>query len=416
MPALETVSGSETFTHAPATAVMDEIGSATEAGLNVLMVEDNADDQELVLRELRRGGFVVKSALARTAEEFVDLLHNDVPDVVLADYNLGQWRGIEAVEILRREGANVPVILVSGALGDINAVECIKQGATDYVLKDSLARLPIAIRRALREKQIETERKLAQQDLARKVEELARSNQDLEQFAYVASHDLQEPLRMVAAYTQLLAEQYGGRLDDKAQRYIHYAVDGAMRMQTLIQDLLTFSRCGRSDMGCEISDCNLILQRALDRLSGLIEEAHAHITWDPLPVLPVNRSQMEHVFQNLMSNAIKFRGQGPPIVHISAESKDGEWEFAVSDNGIGISDENTEMIFAVFKRLHTREEYPGNGIGLSLCKKIVERHGGKIWVDVGRIGENGRHTSTKNIGRGTTLRFTLPAKVKEANP
>lgn len=412
MPALETVSGSETFMQASAMAAIDKTTAGIEVGLNVLIVEDNADDQELVLRELRRSGFAVKSALARTAEEFVDLLHHDLPDIVLADYNLGQWRGIEAVEILGREGVDVPVILVSGALGDINAVECIKQGATDYVLKDSLARLPIAIRRALREKQMETERKLAQEDLAHKVEELARSNRDLEQFAYVASHDLQEPLRMVAAYTQLLAEQYSDRLDEKAQRYIHYAVDGATRMQTLIQDLLTFSRCGRSDMGSEISDCNLILQRALDRLVGVIEEAHARITWDPLPVLPVNRSQMEHVFQNLISNAIKFRGQEPPAVHISAESKDDEWEFSVSDNGIGISAENTEMIFAVFKRLHTREEYPGNGIGLSLCKKIIERHGGKIWVDV---GENDTHDRAENMRHGTTFRFTLPAKVKEAN-
>lgn len=210
---------------------------------------------------------------------------------------------------------------------------------------------------------------------------------------------------MVAAYTQLLAEQYGDRLDEKAQRYIHYAVDGATRMQTLIQDLLTFSRCGRSDMGSEISDCNLILQRALDRLAAVVEEAHARITWDPLPVLPVNRSQMEHVFQNLISNAVKFRGKEDPVVHISAQAKEGEWEFAVRDNGIGIAPENVDMIFAVFKRLHTREEYPGNGIGLSLCKKIIERHRGKIWVEA--------NASQPNTASGATFRFTLPAKEQE---
>lgn len=384
---------------------------AAETALDVVIVEDSEADQLLILQELRRGGFTVKSAMAQTAQEFSTLLHERTPNVVLADYNLGQWRGMEAVEILRKEGLDVPVILVSGALGDINAVECIKQGATDYVLKDSLARLPIAIRRALHEKRIERERSLARQDLAGKVEELARSNRDLEQFAYVASHDLQEPLRMVAAYTQLLAEQYGDRLDEKAQRYIHYAVDGAMRMQTLIQDLLTFSRCGRSDMDSEISDCNLILQRALDRLAAVVEESHARITWDPLPVLPVNRSQMEHVFQNLISNAVKFRGKEDPVIHISAQARDGEWEFAVRDNGIGIAPEHAGMIFAVFKRLHTREEYPGNGIGLSLCKKIIERHGGRIWVDP--VDESAG--VEKETRRGSTFRFTLPTKAYESN-
>jgi len=409
MQALETACSAESSTFESGMALMDDVPATKEVALNVLIVEDSRADQELTLRELRRGGFTVTSTLAQTAEEFVNLLHENIPDVVLADYNLGQWRGMEAIEILRKEGMDVPVILVSGALGDINAVECIKQGATDYVLKDSLARLPIAIRRALHEKQLEVERRLAQQDLAGKVEELARSNRDLEQFAYVASHDLQEPLRMVAAYTQLLAEQYGDRLDEKAQRYIHYAVDGATRMQTLIKDLLTFSRCARGDMGAEISDCNAILQRALDRLTAVIEDAHARVTWDPLPVLPVNRSQMEHVFQNLVSNAIKFRGEDPPAVHISAHAGNGLWEFVVTDNGIGIAPENAGIIFSIFKRLHTREEYPGNGIGLSLCKKIIERHGGTIWVDFG--DDNG----PSKTGSGTTFRFTLPTKMQESN-
>ncbi len=383
----------------PIAALSENISDARLA-LKILMAEDNLADHELILHELRRAGFDVSHEWVQTAQDFTIALRESCPDIVLADYNLGQWRGVETIEILRREGMDVPVILVSGALGDVNAVECIKQGATDYVLKDSLARLPIAIRRALNEKQIEREKRRAQEDLARKVEELARSNHDLEQFAYVASHDLQEPLRMVAAYTQLLGEQYGDRLDDKAQRYIHYAVDGAVRMQTLIQDLLAFSRCGRSDVTLEISDCNLILERALDRLCAAIEETHAHITWDPLPVLPVNRSQLEHVFQNLISNALKFRGSEVPAINISAEARTNEWEFCVRDNGIGIAPENAEMIFAVFKRLHTREEYPGNGIGLSICKKIVERHGGRIWVDSGAQSP------------GTTFRFTLPTSQK----
>ena len=246
-------------------------------------MEDNPADRDLILHELGKGEFDVISDVVQTAEEFRQRIKTNIPDVVLADYNLGQWRGMEALEILRAEGLDIPLILVSGAMGAVTAVECIKQGVTDYVLKDSLPRLSVALRGALKDKEARQERNRNQQALARKVEELARSNADLEQFAYVASHDLQEPLRMVSAYTQLLAERYRGKLDEQADKYISYAVDGAARMQSLIQDLLAFSRVGRQETALKITDCNEIVGQAMRDLQAAILESRASVTHGSLP-------------------------------------------------------------------------------------------------------------------------------------
>lgn len=365
-------------------------------GLEVLIIEDSVADSELILRELRRTGFDASGTVVRTAGEFRESLTKVLPDVILADYNLGEWRGMDALEILRQKSLQIPLILVSGALGDETAVECIKQGASDYVLKDKLGRLPHAINRALQEKRLRFERQEADEKLSRKVEQLARSNRDLEQFAYVASHDLQEPLRMVSAYTQLLGERYRGKLDEQADKYIHYAIDGATRMQDLIHDLLRFSRVGREEMAFQTTDCNIVVRQAINNLQASIHETASTVSCKRLPVLMANGPQLEQVFQNLISNAIKFRDGAVPFIEISAESKDNSWIFSVSDNGIGIAPEHADVIFSIFQRLHTRIEYSGNGIGLSICKKIIEQHGGKIWL--------GNHS-----GPGCTFNFSIPA-------
>jgi signal transduction histidine kinase len=362
--------------------------------LRVLFVEDDPADVDLASCALQRSGIDPEYDVADSAESFTAHVQKSTYDVVLADYNLPSWNGMATVEILQREGLDIPVVLVSGALGETRAVECIKQGAADYVLKDHLLRLPDAIRRAVREKKL-------REDHRRLLEDLARSNRDLEQFAYVASHDLQEPLRMVAAYTQLLAERYQGKLDENADKYIHYAVDGATRMQRLVQDLLAFSRVGRRAAERRKVDCRVVLATALQNLQTAIEESGARIEHGDLPTVTAEAAELMQLFQNLVGNAIKFRGSDPPRIRVTAEKAGREWIFSVADNGLGIAPEHAEMIFVIFKRLHTRSEYPGNGIGLSICKKIVEQQGGRIWVE-------------SVPGQGATFRFSLPTKIRDA--
>jgi light-regulated signal transduction histidine kinase (bacteriophytochrome) len=240
-----------------------------------------------------------------------------------------------------------------------------------------------------------TERKRAEDQMTQALVNLDRSNRDLEQFAYVASHDLQEPLRMVASFTQLLAQRYEGQLDEKAQTYIHYAVDGATRMQRLINDLLTYSRVSTQGRSFEPTDSHSVLGEALLNLSAAMEESRAIVTNDDLPTVHADATQLLQVFQNLIANAIKFRGKDTPHVHVSAREEGGEWLFSVKDNGIGIDAQYSDRLFVIFQRLHTRQEYPGTGIGLALCKRIVERHGGRIWFE-------------SEPGKGSTFYFALP--------
>ncbi len=238
---------------------------------------------------------------------------------------------------------------------------------------------------------------LAHELLVEQAEELRRSNRDLEQFAYVASHDLQEPLRKIASFTQLLQKRYGGQMDERADQYIAFAVDGAKRMQQLIQDLLGFSRVGR--VGGEVSDVDLgsVLEVALDNLSEAVDEAGATVTHDELPVVRGEAPLLTQLLQNLVGNAIKFRDPArPATVHLSARRVEESWELECRDNGIGIDPQYADRVFVIFQRLHAKDVYEGTGIGLSLCKKIVEFHGGRIWIE-------------QPDGAGTSIRWTLPA-------
>jgi len=240
-----------------------------------------------------------------------------------------------------------------------------------------------------------TERKQAGEALQRTMAELERSNAELEQFAYIISHDLQEPLRMVASYTQLLEKRYKDKLDADAEEFIAYAVDGAKRMQNLILGLLSYSRVGTRGKPFEPTECETVFKQALDNLKVTIDESGAGVTHDPLPRVMADETQLVQLFQNLLGNAIKFRGEEQPRIHVSAKQDSNECLFSVSDNGIGINPGYFDRIFVIFQRLHGREEYPGTGIGLSVCKRIVERHSGRIWVE-------------SQPGEGSTFYFTIP--------
>ena len=240
-----------------------------------------------------------------------------------------------------------------------------------------------------------TIRKAAEATLFQKVDELHRSNEELGQFAYIASHDLQEPLRMVASYTQLLSRRYKGQLDDDADEFIAYAVDGASRMQRLIEDLLSYSRVGTKGTDLFATSSETALEKALMNLRLSLEETGAEVTHDPLPNVMADEVQLIQLFQNLVGNAIKYQSSGAPRVHVSAvRTAPKRWNFSVKDNGLGIDPQYFEKIFGMFQRLHRRDEFAGTGIGLAICKKIVERHGGTISVE-------------SNPGEGSTFHFAL---------
>lgn len=240
-----------------------------------------------------------------------------------------------------------------------------------------------------------TQAQLLEQEVLQR-QELARSNNELQQFAYIASHDLQEPLRMITSYLQLLERRYRGQLDADADDFIQYAVDGALRMRTLINDLLTYSRIGTRGQSFELTDSSAALKRAIANLEVAIAESNAIITYADLPQVQADPTQLVQLFQNLVSNALKFRSESSCLVEVTAKQQENAWLFSVKDNGIGIDPQYTEQIFIIFQRLNNRTDYPGTGIGLAVCKKIVERHGGSIWVE-------------SAFGEGATFHFTLPA-------
>ena len=289
-----------------------------------------------------------------------------------------QTRQVARGEITRRVEPVGPAEIAALA-GD---VEAMRSRIVDELVEVAQAREQVEQANALLEEQ---------------AVDLRRSNAELEQFAYVASHDLQEPLRKVASFCQLLQKRYSGQLDERADQYIAFAVDGAKRMQELIQDLLAFSRVGRVGQEIGAVDLDDCLKRALRSLSTALEESDARVEAGPLPTVTGDATLLTQVFQNLLGNAVKFRGEDPPRVRVTCHQDSDRWEIACRDNGIGIPEQYAEKVFVVFQRLHPRDEYDGTGIGLAMCRKIVEFHGGHLWL-----------VQPEDDGPGAEFRFTLP--------
>jgi PAS domain S-box-containing protein len=254
-------------------------------------------------------------------------------------------------------------------------------------------------RNITKRREMEDQLKIALDAKENLLEELKRSNKELEQFAYIASHDLQEPLRMVTSFMKLLEKRYKGKLDQDADEFIYYAVDGAERMQKLISDLLTYSRITSKSGEFELVNLETVLDKSILNLTVSIDETNARITYDSLPTIMIDPSQFTQLFQNLIGNAIKFRREDTPEIHVKVEDNDDEWIFQVIDNGIGIDSKHKDLIFKIFQRLHEKEKYPGTGIGLSVCQKIVERHRGEIWVE-------------SELDTGSKFCFTIPKMIE----
>ncbi|HET9472064.1 MAG TPA: ATP-binding protein, partial [Usitatibacter sp.] len=290
----------------------------------------------------------------------------------------------------------LPIALGERILGAIEFYSREPRPADPWLLELSIG-VGRQIGMLMARREAEEELRRAHAELEAKARELARSNEELQQFAYVASHDLQEPLRMVSSYTQLLGRRYASHLDADAREFMGYIVEGSARMKQLIEDLLAYSRVGTRGREFRDVSSEAALVKALANLRGAQERTNAAVSHDPLPTVRGDEGQLTQLFQNLVGNAIKFRGTEDPRIHVSSRAENGEWLFSVADNGIGLDPQYAERIFLMFQRLHNREEYPGTGIGLAICKKIVDRHGGRIWV-AGRPGD------------GCTFFFTLPMK------
>ncbi len=362
-----------------------------ESAVNVLLVDDKKED--LLALELVLGKNNYNFFEATSGRDALRLLLKE-PNfaIILMDVHMPLLDGFETAKLIRdsEKFRNIPIIFLT-ANDDKpgNIFKGYMAGAVDYMIKPIIPDIliaKVAVFAELYKKTAELERQKKNllalyKELEQSTQEIKRSNKELEKFAYVASHDMQEPLRTIISYLQLLREKFDKKLDPETEQYVDYVINAGYRMRDLITGLLEYSRVNRIDTGSEQVDLNLVLQEVLYNLGTGITESRANITADSLPVINGNHVQMVQLFQNLIGNAIKFCGDKQPVIKITYVLKNNQHQFSFEDNGIGLDPKYGERIFEIFQRLHPVGEYSGMGIGLAICKKIVERHGGKIWVE-----------------------------------
>jgi signal transduction histidine kinase len=353
--------------------------------LRGLLLEDSENDALLLARHLRRGGYELEFERVETQDAFERALDRGLWDVVFADYVLPGYSGLTALKEVQRRELDLPFIVVSGKIGEETAVEAMKAGAHDYVMKSNLTRLASAVERELRESSRRHDRRLAQKQLAlqsaalaERTLELERSNRELEEFAYIASHDLSAPLRVIAGHLGLFVHRHGDSVDEQAMLLLESAGRGTERMQRLIDDLLLYSLASRNPLELADVDTAEVIRDVIEDFSTQIAEAGAEIEVGPMPHVHSMHGPLSQVLHNLVGNSLKFANGGPPHIEISAAKLDAGWRLSVRDNGIGIEPRHVDTAFRMFQRLHGAR-YPGTGIGLALCKRIVQRLGGEMW-------------------------------------
>ena len=365
--------------------------------LHILMLEDVPSDAELIERELRKSELTYSAIRVDTKEAFLKQLKDFAPDLILSDYSLPVFDGMAALNLVKELSPSTPFIIVTGSLNEETAVECIKAGASDYVIKENLVRLGSAIKSALEKKNAMEERERAEEALIRQTEELARSNKELGQFAYVASHDLQEPLRKIITFGDRLKEHSAKGLDETGRDYLYRMQHAALRMKELVEGLLQYSTVSsKLELFNKVNLETLVHEVAQD-LEVSIAKSNARLEVEKLPVLDGDAIQLRQLFQNLIANALKFskKDKTPHIKIKSRDLKNGFSEITVEDNGIGFDIKHADRIFMPFQRLHNLDEYAGTGMGLTICHRIVQRHGGQI-------------TARSTPGKGSTFIITLP--------
>ncbi len=356
---------------------------------DILIVDDDSFNRRILSATLKKEGYRVRSiSSGKMALMEVQIAP---PDLILLDIKMPEIDGYQVCQQLKSDtkACEIPVIFLSALGDDSDKVKAFSAGGVDYITKpfqtgEVLARLENQLTISHLQKKLVAQNK-----------SLMCSNQELEQFAYIISHDLREPSRMVANFTTLLAQRYSRQLDEEAQKIIGFAVDGATRIEEFTNDLLVYSQIGSSSSTFTLVNCNDVLDQVLSNLHFVIQEKQAQINKDVLPNILGNKIQLTQLWQNLVANALKYHGEELPIVEIGAKEELDRCLFWVKDNGIGIDPKYCDRIFQVFQRLHTHQEYPGTGIGLATCKKVIEAHGGLIWVE-------------SELGVGTTFYFALP--------